>query len=233
LPAGPYVRIAVTDDGPGIDRDVLRRMFDPFFTSKATGTGLGLSIAEAIVTKHHGALTGESPIQDDRGTRFVIHLPAAVGAAAPELPSVPVVHRPRSGRRVLVMDDEPLTLDVTVSLLRAAGHDVQACSSGADAIRLARLARSEGRPYHVAVLDLTIRGGEGGAAIAATLSESSPETALLAYSGYSSDDVMSRPRAHGFDAALAKPFRAAQLAEAIAQAIDAHHRARLSHGDEP
>jgi signal transduction histidine kinase len=76
---GPYVRLTVRDTGPGIPPDVLARMYEPFFTTKAVGegTGLGLSVVHGIVESHSGAILAESP--PGQGTTFTIYLPRLVG----------------------------------------------------------------------------------------------------------------------------------------------------------
>jgi signal transduction histidine kinase len=73
--AGPFVAIAVEDDGAGVPEEARERIFEPFFTTKAKGSGLGLSIVHAIVTQHGGRIrVDESP---EGGARFVLSLPQA------------------------------------------------------------------------------------------------------------------------------------------------------------
>ncbi|MCA9517603.1 MAG: hypothetical protein KC635_21835, partial [Myxococcales bacterium] len=70
------VRITITDDGPGIDPAIRARIFDPFVTGKPHGTGLGLALTHEIVAEHGGVVRVVSPVRDERGTAFVIELPA-------------------------------------------------------------------------------------------------------------------------------------------------------------
>ena len=81
LPAGDYVRVAVSDSGPGIEKEILTRIFDPFFSTKLIGRGLGLAAAKGIVESHGGAITVRNG--SDRGCTFEIFLPRA----APEFPA--------------------------------------------------------------------------------------------------------------------------------------------------
>jgi two-component system sensor histidine kinase KdpD len=81
--AGPEVAIAVEDDGPGIPREDLHRVFDPFFRATRTdrvaaGSGLGLAICRGLVQAMGGRITAESPVTPDgRGTRMVVRFPGA------------------------------------------------------------------------------------------------------------------------------------------------------------
>jgi hypothetical protein len=71
---GVWIRIGISDTGPGIPPQILEKIFTPFFTTKAQGTGLGLAICHKLITQHHGTITVRS--EDDKGTEFVIYLPA-------------------------------------------------------------------------------------------------------------------------------------------------------------
>ncbi len=81
--AGPRVRISIRDHGRGISAEVLRRIFDPYFTTKPGGSGLGLATAYAIVVKHGGHISVEST--PGAGTVFTVDLPASLrSASAPD-----------------------------------------------------------------------------------------------------------------------------------------------------
>jgi len=77
---GDWLEIRIEDDGPGISQEIRARMFQPFFTTKATGTGLGLSIVFRRVAEMGGEVSCESPVRDGRGTRFVLRLPRVASA---------------------------------------------------------------------------------------------------------------------------------------------------------
>ncbi|UMZ73784.1 two-component system sensor histidine kinase NtrB [Natranaerofaba carboxydovora] len=74
LPEGDYLKITITDNGPGITDENLQKIFDPFFTTKAEGSGLGLSTAYSIIESHEGCIKAES--EKNKGTSFIIYLPA-------------------------------------------------------------------------------------------------------------------------------------------------------------
>ncbi|MGH9865429.1 MAG: ATP-binding protein, partial [Candidatus Acidiferrales bacterium] len=75
---GGSVRVEIVDDGPGIPADLGAKVFQPFFTTKASGTGLGLAIVARRVAEMGGAISWESPVRDGRGTTFIITVPLSV-----------------------------------------------------------------------------------------------------------------------------------------------------------
>ena len=156
---GSVVELRVEDDGPGIAREHLARIFDPFFTTKPVGegTGLGLSISYGIVRDHGGRIWAES--EPGCGTTLVLELPvrqegglAATPAEEPA-PGLEGLRRPMS---LLVVDDEPVILDLLVDALTGARHSVDTASGGAEALR-----KLEQRAYDVILLDLKMPGVDG------------------------------------------------------------------------
>ena len=116
---GPYVMLAVSDTGQGIDPDVLPRVFDPFFTTKAKdkGTGLGLSTVYGIVKQHQGHVTAYS--EPGRGTTFKVYLPL-VQRASEEASSVPATMPQFIGTEtVLVVEDEEIVRQLTAEVLES------------------------------------------------------------------------------------------------------------------
>jgi len=105
LPAGDYLRISISDTGCGIEPEHLKRVFDPYFTTKSSGTGLGLASAHSIISRHGGSIEVHS-VQGE-GTTFDILLPASRAEAVVEDEGPSPVPAPvAQGHAVLVMDDE-------------------------------------------------------------------------------------------------------------------------------
>jgi CheY-like chemotaxis protein len=211
LPPGPYLLIAVADTGPGIPPHLHQRVFDPYYTTKKKGSGLGLSIVHSIVTKHDGHISVES--RPGAGTRFLIHLPASLQAAAPEEP--PVGSLIGGTGRLLVMDDDEGVLEASEQLLAHLGFSVTAVRSGAEAIEAYRQAVAADEPFEAVILDLTVPGGMGGAETVRRLARLDPNVRALASSGYSSDPIMANFRSFGFVGALPKPYTLAELSRAL------------------
>ena len=209
-PSSPYVRISVRDYGCGIAPDVLPRIFDPYFSTKAGGTGLGLATAFAIVAKHGGHLTAES--KPGHGSVFYIDLPASLETPAPAETSVISSMRKGAGR-LLVMDDEEAIRSLLNAILTRLGYEVQTARDGAEAIALYEGAKASGGGFDAVLLDVTVVGGMGGIETAARLKELDRSAKLIVSSGYSHAAAMSDFRRYGFEAVIPKPWTPAQISE--------------------
>jgi PAS domain S-box-containing protein len=132
---GDTVVLTVSDTGTGMPEAVRKRVFDPFFTTKGeAGTGLGLSVSYSIVKRHNGEMRVDSLL--GRGTTFTIVLPVAV---APSAEATLDVDAPGSRRgRILLVDNDAQVLSILTEMLKEAGHDVIAVSSGAAAMDIFR-----------------------------------------------------------------------------------------------
>jgi PAS domain S-box-containing protein len=219
LPAGGrFVAVAVADTGEGIAAPYLARIFDPYFTTKPRGSGLGLATAWSIVARHEGTIRVEST--PGQGSRFEVLLPAAAPLTRPAAtprPSAPAgVPAVTRHRRVLVMDDEDLVRSVAVALLASLGHRADEAPDGEEAVRLAERACAAGDPYDMVILDLTVRGGMGGAEAVGRIRAVAPGIRAVVSSGYSDSAVMADFRAHGFDANLNKPYTIEALSACLA-----------------
>jgi two-component system, cell cycle sensor histidine kinase and response regulator CckA len=211
--AGRFVRIRVADHGPGIAAEHLSRIFDPYFTTKEEGSGLGLATAHSIVQHHGGTISVAT--HESKGTTFSVCLPAAAETEA-EVEQVEVVVPPPAGRgRVLVMDDEEMVRSVAGRLVELLGYDAVCVRSGEDAVESVRGAAAAGRPFDVAILDLTVKGGMGGEEAIGRIRALTPGIAAVVSSGYSDQAVMAKYRAYGFDACLNKPYALAALKEVL------------------
>ena len=216
LPAGRYVKIAITDRGGGIDEELATKIFDPYFTTKPTGSGLGLSISYSIVKKHGGMLHLEN--SSPQGSNFALYLPAADGELLKPEPS------PKEGvfhfnhQRVLVMDDEAAIRDLTSELLGTLGYEVTAVPDGAEAVKTYERALRHGENFQAVILDATIRGGMGGLATIEQLRNLDPNVTAIICSGYSDEAALSEFLTYGFRGALPKPFTRNELADVLRRA---------------
>jgi two-component system cell cycle sensor histidine kinase/response regulator CckA len=219
LPEGPYVRIRVRDTGPGIAPEHLAKIFDPYFTTKPGSTGLGLAVVKGIVQRHNGHVTVHST--PGRGTTMFVYLPAVPGAGVAAPPSAPPGQRalPAGKGHVLLMDDDAAIRSLMSRLLRQLGYSVEAVADGAAAVERYRQAQEAGRPFDAVIMDLTVPGQMGGREAIERLRALDPNVRAIVSSGYSDDPVMADYARYGFCGALSKPYRAADLAAALAQAL--------------
>jgi len=212
LAPGRYVKLSFADRGAGIPAAIIERIFDPFFTTKAEGSGIGLTAAYAIVKKHDGHIEADS--RQGEGATFHVWLPASAG----DSPSSRRAERDaQTGRGlVLVMDDDDMVRQMASSMLVHLGYEPIPTCDGADALQRARSLLAEGKHLSAAMLDLTVRSGEGGRETVQPLRQLLPSLPIIASSGYSDDPVMAEPAQFGFSASLRKPFRLDELGDLLA-----------------
>jgi signal transduction histidine kinase len=132
LPAGRYLRLCISDQGPGVPVEHLGRVFDPFFTTKGKGrgTGLGLSVAHGIVLRHHGGIGVHN--REEGGACFCVYLPESRRDAAVDPITAPD-GGPGRGRHVLFADDDQLVRHAWSALLERQGWQVTRARDGEEA----------------------------------------------------------------------------------------------------
>lgn len=213
LRPGEYVRLSVSDTGPGIDAGTAARIFDPFFTTKDTGRGLGLSAVKGIIGQHGGTIWIDS--EPGRGTTFTVALPTVEHEGREE--SVTTAPAPDIGRRrILVADDEPALLSVLTRQLKHAGFEVLAAADGQEAVDLFR---EHGDSVDCALLDFSmprLNGEEAQRALHALW----PDLPIVMMSGFGEQEVCNRFHENGIVCCLQKPILAAVLRDAILEALN-------------
>jgi PAS domain S-box-containing protein len=214
LPA-EYVEVCFKDQGVGIDKETLPRIFDPYFTTKEHGSGLGLATVYSIVKKHNGFLNVES--KPGEGTTFHVYLPASERAPEPIPSSQSAIDRGEG--KLLLMDDEESIRVVAGRMLTGLGYSVDLVAEGASAVAMFQAALSSGNPYDLVILDLTIPGGMGGLETLSRLKRISPDVRAIVSTGYSNDPVIANYRESGFLGYVGKPYRTEQLAQVVHQVL--------------
>ena len=215
LASGDFIQLTIHDKGLGIKPEHLKKVFDPYFTTKQKGSGLGLAVAYSIVAKHDGQLTVDSKLGE--GTVFTILLPATDAAAT-------AAHRVHPqlviGRgRILVMDDEAFIRDLATRMLQKMGYTVSVAEDGGTAVALYREALEADRAFDAVILDLTVPGGMGGKKTLRTLQAIDPDVRALVSSGYSNDPVMASYQDYGFCGAVNKPYRVQEMGKLLKKVI--------------
>jgi PAS domain S-box-containing protein len=219
LPPGDYVRVSIADWGGGISKELLPKIFDPYFSTKQRasqkGMGLGLAICHTVIRKHGGAIAVES--EPGAGTTFRLLLPASRKLLQEEKASVPA-SQPRRGR-ILVMDDEEVVRKLVKRLLEQMCHEVGLEEDGQGAVEAYESAKGQGRPFDAVILDLTVRDGVGGQETIQKLLKIDPAVKAIVMSGYANDPVVLEPERYGFKGVLAKPFDRDSLRKVLARVL--------------
>jgi PAS domain S-box-containing protein len=211
LKEGKYIKITIEDQGTGISKEHLPKIFDPYFTTKQKGSGLGLATAYSIIKRHDGYISVESEL--GVGTTFHIYLPASEKEL---LKKKDEKERLFVGKgKILVMDDEEAVREVVGNMLKFLGYKVEFARDGTEAIELYKKAKESEKPFDAVILDLTVPGGMGGREAIQKLLEIDPKVKAIVSSGYSNDPIMSDFKKYGFRGVVAKPYKVKELSEEL------------------
>ena len=202
LPPGPYVHVTLTDNGTGIPKEQLDKIFEPYFSTKPEGQGLGLATTYAIMQKHRGHITVESQL--DVGTTFSLYFAACASGAQPlKLEALPLHH---GSGKILVMDDEESIRLLAKEMLSHCGYQSVFAKDGYETLALYQQAIDMHTPFSAVILDLTVPGSLGGKATIRRLREINPHVMAFVSSGFSNDPIMANYQTYGFHGVIAKPY---------------------------
>ncbi len=206
------IKISIKDNGEGIPKEIIDKIFQPFFTTKPTGegTGLGLATVHGIVVAHGGQVTVSS--ESGVGTEFTIHLPArAVGHNASSLQTKPMVPTSAGLGHIMVIDDEPMVLNVLEKAMVRFGYDVTGFADGIEALEAFRA-----RPDHFdAVVTDQSMPNITGYELATQMLAIRPDLPMVLTTGHSDEAIHEQARAAGIRYYLPKPFEMENLAEVL------------------
>ena len=208
--AARYVCIKISDTGSGMDREVMDRIFNPYFTTKpeGKGTGLGLSVIHGIVESHNGHITVES--QPGIGTTFKIYLPCLAEETVPE---APLEYDPVMGgsERILLVDDEASIVSMVTDMLQRLGYRVTCHTSSLEALELFR---AQPDNFDLVITDLTMPNMTGDR-LAKEIKQIRPDIPIIICTGFSSRIDTNSPEAQYVDAYIHKPVIRRDLDAAI------------------
>lgn len=210
-----YVKTTVEDEGIGIPKEYLSKIFDPYFTTKQSGSGLGLATSYSIIKNHGGYIAVDSELHV--GTKFYIYLPAN-GKLDSHTVHIDNDIVWGSGR-VLLMDDKHEVLEAVGEMLCHIGYEVDFAKDGIEALRKYKSARQSGKPFDSVIMDLTIPGGMGGEEALRKLLVIDPNVKAIVSSGYSSDPIMATYEKYGFKAVLPKPYELKKLSTVLSSVM--------------
>jgi len=248
LKVGDYVCLHIQDQGHGISEKAMPRVFEPYFTTRSGSQGLGLTTALSSLQRMGGTILVDST--PGVGTTVSVYLPAATGTAPTASQPIPTASSvsnqrgtaaiPKPGtqalpahghatqlptpghkRRILLMDDEQMILDIVSRMLGHLGYEVTTCTDGSQAIAAFAKSKSHSEPFDVVMMDLVIPNGVGGQDAVHTIKKIDPSARVIASSGHLEHPVMQDHKKFGFNAVLEKPYKLEKLQQVIEAVINA------------
>ena len=215
---GPYVMLAVSDNGTGMGEEVKKRIFEPFFTTKGEGkgTGLGLATVYGIVKQSGGFINVYSEL--GVGTIFKVYLPRVTGEAEDIKKKVKPAEIPRGTETILFVEDEEAVRALSVMFLKRHGYTILEAPSGGEAyLKCKHL----DKPVDLIITDVIMPGGMNGAELIQTIrSELWHNVKALYISGYTANAVFHNGVLDPGTPYLQKPFRLEDLGHKVREVLD-------------
>jgi signal transduction histidine kinase len=216
MPPGRYVCVSVTDTGTGMTPEILRQIFEPYFTTKGSnGTGLGLSSVYGIIKQTGGYIWCHS--QPGKGTTFKIYLRPVAGSAE-EKPSAdaPMDNIAGGAETILVVDDERAVRELLTMILRGRGYNVIPASDAKTALGVLS---SPDQRIDLVVSDIVMHGMSG-TRLVEEIQSRWPATKLLFVSGYSQGVALNPESSARKVPLLGKPFTPVRLEAMVRKILD-------------
>ena len=220
LEPGHYVVLAVSDTGHGIPADKLKKIFEPFYSTKppGRGSGLGLSMIAGFLQQSGGAVRVASEV--DRGTTFRLFFPSADHAQTPsDAPKAAPQAAPPQSARILLAEDEADVRSVLVDILERAGHAVVTAGTGRDALDIFERDQS----FDLLLTDIVMPGDLQGDGLAREVRRLRADLPVIFMSGYSPDTHLASDQDRLEDARLIKPVQRADLIATITRVLEQRH----------
>ncbi len=213
--SGPYVMLAVSDTGLGMDSETQKRIFEPFFTTKeqGKGTGLGLATVFGIIKQHQGNLWVYS--EPNRGTTFKIYLPQVFEESAAARQPLEAPLSLHGSETILVVEDELLVRSLVRETLETYGYDVLEASDPEEGLQIVAEYRQH---LHLLITDI-ILPKQSGYELYQRLKEIHPETGVLYMSGYTGNVIVEHDILHESVNFLQKPFSVDKLLKKVRKSI--------------
>jgi PAS domain S-box-containing protein len=213
---GPYVLIALSDTGSGMDEKTRARIFEPFFTTKGPGkgTGLGLSTVYGIVKQSQGVVWVYT--EPGKGTTFKVYLPAVMDSAEPLVPVEEITAVLYNGSEtILLAEDEDIVRDLVMKVLRAGGYKVLPARDGMEAIRIGD---SHKGTIHLLVTDVVMPRMSGRELVGRIL-PARPQMKVMYMSGYTENAIVHHGVLEEGVEFIQKPFKTTDLVRRVREVL--------------
>lgn len=210
---GDYVRISVSDKGKGMDEDILKRIFEPFYTTRkhGDGAGMGLSIVHGIVKSCNGAVEVKS--EEGKGSCFVVYLPKLKQTDA-GVEYEDAVHT-TDNEKILVVDDEQFIRDISKKMLEDLGYAVETAEGSLEALNTLK---QHSDKYDLMITD-QIMPEMTGMALAVEAKKLRPHMKVLLCTGFSQGISSEQSKAAGITQVLPKPYSKQELGAVVRKAL--------------
>ncbi len=214
LKNGKYVKLMVSDTGPGIDSKIIDRIFDPYFTTKGVGkgSGMGLAVVHGIVKSHSGSIKVDSTL--GKGTKFSILFPLTQGKTAVEKETIQEI--PRGSETILFVDDEISIVNMVQRMFERLGYKVQTAITPQDA--LDRFALNPDH-FDLVITDMTMPQMTG-VNLSEKLMDIRPDIPIIICTGYSALVDEEKAKELGLAAYVMKPINLSEIAQTIRKVLD-------------
>jgi len=211
---GNYLKLTVSDTGPGIYSEIINRIFDPSFTTREAGkgSGMGLSVVHGIVKNHNGAITVDS--ESGKGTTFTILFPMVT--EKPEIETETTDKLPHGNERILFLDDEKFIVDITGRILERLGYQVETKMNPLEALELFQ---SKPDQFDLVITDMTMPQMTG-VKLSKKLMEIRSDIPVIICTGHSSLIDEKKAKEMGIAAYVMKPIAMKNIAETIRMVLD-------------
>jgi signal transduction histidine kinase/ActR/RegA family two-component response regulator len=213
---GAYIRLSVQDTGIGIPKDIIDRVFDPYFTTKdvGKGSGMGLAVVHGIVKAHEGALTVAST--PGAGTTFDVYFPQ-IQTQTRQIPPEKEISSPAAGtEHILVVDDEESLVEISILRLESLGYQVTGSTSSGHALKVFM---SDPKAFDLVVTDHTMPGMTG-KQLAEEMLAVRPDLPIILCSGYAHHIDDPERDITGIKAFALKPIDVDELTRLIRRVLD-------------
>lgn len=224
LRPGTYLRISVKDNGHGMDRSTIDRIFDSYFSTKKPneGTGLGLAVVHDIITSYGGKIEVES--EPDKGATFHIFLPRIEQPQIIEEPTFYLDNLPAGHERILFVDDEEPLLSIYDDMLKELGYQVVSTTNSKEALTLFE---KDEFGFDLVITDL-VMPDLNGEELSKLLISKWPDTPIIMCTGHGSRLSKERAQSLGIRKYLKKPLVIDHLAHAVRDVLDQRRQGRLT-----
>ncbi len=223
LTPGKYTILRVRDNGHGISKNDIEHIFEPFYSKKImgkSGSGLGLAVVWNTMLEHGGRVTVQS---DRQGSTFDLYFPATSEKADPRPMETPLPEIKGKQEKILVVDDEPLQLEVARQILEELNYQVETVSSGEEAIEWLQTQAAD-----LIILDMIMDPGINGRETFAQIKNLRPRQKAIIASGFSENEEIKEAQKIGAGTFIKKPYSIEELGLAVKQKL-AEKKENLRH----